>query len=104
MLKKWEFWILTLLALIGAALAGTNMILFQGNRTTQAEVTGRQQYVAQSVQLEGLYREIVKALADLSVKAQDSDLRTLLADQGITVSITPNAPAPLSEVPKKAGK
>jgi hypothetical protein len=109
MLKKSEFWILTALAVIGAALAITNMMLFQGNRAAQNEIAGRQQYVAQSVQLEGLYREIVKALADLSVKGQDSDLRALLAGQGITVSVTPNAPAPNasttpSDVPKKAGK
>ena len=101
MLKKSEFWILTALAVIGAALAITNMMLFQGNRAAQNEIAGRQQYVAQSVQLEGLYREIVKALADLSVKAQDNELRTLLAGQGITISVTPNAPALPADAPKK---
>jgi len=105
MLRKWEFWTLTLLALAGVALAGMNMMLYQGNRATQAEIAGRQQYIAQSVQLEGLYREIVKALADLSVKAQDGDLRHLLAGQGITVSTTPIPPFPApAEAPKKAGK
>ena len=104
MLKQSQFWILTTLAIIGAALVLTNMMLFQGNRAAQTEIAGRQQYIAQSVQLDGLYREIVKALADLSVKAQDSDLRALLAGQGITISVTPNAPAPPSDAPKKAGK
>ena len=106
MLRNWEFWIVTLLALVGAVLAGINMMLFQANRTAQTEIAGRQQYIAQSVQLEGLYREMVKALADLSVKNQDADVRTLLADQGITISVTPNAPAPAqpAEVPKKAGR
>ena len=105
MLRKWEFWTLTLLALAGVALAGMNMMLYQGNRATQAEIAGRQQYIAQSAQLEGLYREIVKALADLSVKAQDGDLRNLLAGQGITVSTTPIPPslAP-AEGAKKVGK
>ena len=91
MLKRSEFWILTLIALIGAALAGANMILFQGNRAAQADIGGRQQYIQQSVQLEGLYREMVKALADLAIKGQDADLRTLLAGQGITIQVTPNA-------------
>jgi hypothetical protein len=105
LLKKAEFWILTVVALFGAVLAGTNMMLFQANRAAQTEVAGRQQYIGQSVQLEGLYREIVKALADLSVKAQDNELRTLLATQGITISVTPNAPPPPpAEAPKKAGK
>ena len=106
MLQKSEFWIVTVLALIGAVLAGINMMLFQANRAVQTEVAGRQQYVSQSVQLEGLYREMVKALADLAVKNQDADVRTLLADQGITISVTPNAPAavPPAEGTKKAGK
>ena len=106
MLKKWEFWILTVLGLVGAVLAGTNMMLFQANRAVQSDVAGRQQYVAQSVQLELLYREMVKALADLAVKTQDGDVRTLLAGQGITISVTPNAPPPAvtPEAPKKAGK
>jgi len=109
MLKRSEFWILTVLALVGAALAVTNMMLFQGNRAVQNEVAGRQQFVQQSLQLEGLYREMVKALADLSIKTQDGDLRTLLAGQGITISVAPNAAAaptaqPPAEAPKKAGK
>jgi hypothetical protein len=106
MLKMWEFSILTGLALIGAMLAGANTMLFQANRAAQADISGRQQYIAQSVQLEGLYREMVKALADLSIKSQDGDLRALLADQGISISVTPNTSAspPTSDGPKKAGK
>ena len=107
MLKRSEFWILTLLALVGAALAGTNMMLFQGNRAAQGEIGGRQQYIQQSIQLEGLYREMVKALADLSIKTQDGDLRTLLAGQGITISAgPPSAPAApaATEAPRKIGK
>ena len=104
MLRKWQFWTLTLLALAGVALAGMNMMLYQGNRAVQAEIAGRQQYIAQSVQLEGLYREIVKALADLSVKAQDGDLRNLLAGQGITVSTTSSPPPSPSEATNKVGK
>ncbi len=104
MLKKFEFWILTVLALVGAVLAGTNMMLFQANRVAQVDVAGRQQYVAQSVQLEGLYREMVKALADLAIKTQDGDVRTLLAGQGITISVAPTPPPAAPEAPKKAGK
>ena len=49
---------------------------------------------------------MVKALADLAIKTQDADVRTLLAGQGITISVTPNAPPPAAvpEAPKKAGK
>ena len=105
MLKKWEYWILTLLALAAAILVVVNIALFTGNRNAQAEINTRAQYIQQSAQLELLYREIVKALADLSVRNNDGQLRELLAKQGITVSANPPAaaPAPAAE-PRKGGK
>jgi len=106
MLKNKEFWILTALAALGLVLALTNMILFGQNRQAQAEINSRAQFIQQSAQLEPLYREIVKALADLSVRNQDSQLRDLLAKQGITVSANPAPPpaaAPAAE-PKKGGR
>jgi hypothetical protein len=93
MLKSGQFWILTALALIAGALAGTNAVLFVGNQKAQAEVGQRSQYIQQSIQLEGLFREIVKALADLSVRNQDSALRDMLAAHGINLGAGP-APSP----------
>jgi uncharacterized protein YpmS len=100
MLKKWEFWTLTLLALLTAIFVLTNMVLFTTNRAAQTEVAGRQEYVQQTVQLEGLYRDIVKALADLSVRNQDEDLKGLLAAQGISITVNP-APAPAVNAPSR---
>ncbi len=90
MLARWQFWVTTVVALLVALAAGYNMMLFSQNRVAQAELARRAQYVQQSVQLEGLYRELVKALADLSVRNQDKALTDLLAAQGITL----NGPAP----------
>jgi type VI protein secretion system component VasK len=103
MLKSAEFWIVTLTAVLAAALAITNAVLFAGNRTRQVEVAERAQYIQQSVQLEGLYREIVKALADLSVRNQDPALANLLSAQGITVTTNP-APAPTPAEPRKGAR
>jgi len=106
MLKKNEFWILTALAVIGVLLAIANMILFSQNRTAQAEVTGRAQYIQQAGQLEPLYRELVKALSELSVRNNDAELREMLAKQGITLTPAPAAPASAPPAPeqKKGGK
>lgn len=93
MLKTWEFWTLTAVAVVAGVLAGTNAVLFTRNQSVQAEVAQRAQYVQQSVQLDRLYREIVHALADLSVRNQDAALRDLLAAQGITLPTGPAAPA-----------
>ena len=89
------------------------MAIFGQNRQAQAEVNARGQYIQQSAQLEPLYREMVKALADFSVRNNDLQLRELLAKQGITVSANPptaNAPSPnasaagASNESKKGGK
>jgi len=107
MLKKNEFWTLTGLAAIGLALAVANMVMFSQNRTAQAAVSGRAQYIQQTAQLEPLYREMVKALSELSVRNNDAELRDMLAKQGITISQSPAPVAPAATAapePKKGGK
>ena len=104
MLKKKEFWILTALAALGLVLALSNMIMFGQNRQAQAEISSRAQFIQQSAQLEPLYREIVKALADLSVRNQDSQLRELLGKQGITVSANPAPATAPNQEPKRGGR
>ena len=104
MLKKNEFWILTALALVGLLLSIANMILFSQNRAAQAEVTGRAQYIQQAAQLEPLYRELVKALGDLAIRNNDTELRDMLAKQGIKLPTpAPAAPAAPAPEPKKGG-
>ena len=92
MFVRWQFWVTTVVAILVALLAGYSMMLFSQNRVSQAELSQRAQYVQQSVQLEALYRDLVKALADLSVRNQDKSLTDLLSAQGITVNATPAAP------------
>ena len=105
MLKKNEFLILTVLAAIALLLAIANMVLFSQNRVAQAEVTQRAQYIQQAAQLEPLYREMVKALGELTVRNNDTQLRDMLAKQGITVNMpAPPPPAPPAPEPKKGGK
>lgn len=94
MLKRWEFGVLTLLGALALLLVISNGVLFGLNRADQQEINARQQFLQQSVQLEGLYRDIVKALAELAVKNNDAQIIQMLAAQGINVSVNaPNAPA-----------
>ena len=106
MLRKNQFWTLIALAVLSLLLAIANMVLFSQNRASQAEVSGRSQYIQQAAQLEPLYREMVKALGELAVRNSDTQLRDMLAKQGITVSVNPNPPAaaPATPEPKKGGK
>ncbi len=89
MLKQWEYWVLTLAAAAIAVLVGANIVLFSANRAVQSELASRAQFIQQTAQLEPLYREMVKALADLSMRNNDFELRDLLAKQGITVTPSP---------------
>jgi hypothetical protein len=103
-LARWQFWVTTVVALLVALLAGYTMMLFGQNRTAQAELTSRAQFVQQSVQLEGLYRDIVKALADLSVRNQDKAIGDLLTSQGITVNAAAAATPSTAADAKKGTK
>jgi type VI protein secretion system component VasK len=101
MLARWQFWVLTLLALLSVALIGANIWRFAGNRQLQAEVTQRAQYVQQTAPLEVLNREIVAALAQLAVRNKDDQIRALLTSLGLTVTETPAAAPPSPQAAKK---
>jgi len=94
-----QFWLATVLGVLCLALAGANITLVTMNRSQQADIGLRQQYVQQSVQLEGLYREIVRALAELGARNNDDAVRNLLARHGISYTVNP---APASAAPAAA--
>ena len=87
MLRSAQFWALSVAALLVLALVLANVFLSRSNAQLQREVNERQLYIQQTLQLEGLYREIVRALAELAVQNKDERLRALLASQGITVNL-----------------
>jgi hypothetical protein len=97
MLRVWQHRVLIALGVSALLLVITNAVLFTQNRSTQLELNARQQYLQQTVGLESLYRDIVKALAELGVKNNDPQLLQMLAAQGINVSVTPAAPAPAAQ-------
>ena len=91
MLRGAQFWTLSAAALLVLALVVVNVFLSRSNGRLQQEVNERQLYVQQTLQLEGLYRDMVRALAELAVQNKDERLRALLAAQGITINT--NEPA-----------
>jgi len=86
-LRSAQFWALSVAALLVLALVLANVFLSRSNAQLQREVNERQLYIQQTLQLEGLYREMVRALAELAVQNKDERLRALLASQGITVNL-----------------
>ncbi len=103
MLLKWQFNLLTALGTAALLLVVSTAILFTQNRASQALLGQRQQFIAQTVPLEGLYREIVKSLAEMAVKSNDRQVLDMLAAQGLNVTM--NSPAAgLAEAPVRKGE
>lgn len=93
MLARWQFVVLNTLGIAAIALVVANTWLFLGNRTAQGELAQRQQFVQQTVALQSLYGDLVKALAESGARSNDRQLLDLLAAQGLNVTITPPAEA-----------
>ena len=94
MLRGAQFWTLSGIALLVLALVLVNVFVSRSNAQLQQQVNERQLYIQQTLQLEGLYRDMVRALAELSVQNKDERLRALLAAQGISINLNePAAPA-----------
>ncbi len=96
-MKTWQFSTVTALGVAALALVTTEGALSAGNRTLQGQINQRQQYLQQSVQLESLYREMVRALAERAASSGDEALRDLLARNGIRYSV--NAPTAAAAPP-----
>ena len=99
-MNKTQHAVLTLLGLLALAAAGTSIGLTQHNAGLRRAMAEQQQYVQQSVQLEGLYREMVRALAELSARSNDESLRGLLQRHGISYNVNPSSAAPSQPVRK----
>jgi len=82
---------LTPLAVLILILALVNVLLTLGNQFLRQQLNERQQVLNQSIQIEGLYREIVTTLATVAMKTNDQQLMSLLASQGINLGGDPKA-------------
>ena len=93
MILKWQFKLLTLLGASALVLVLSNALLFTQNRNAQGSLSQRQQFIQQTVPLEGLYRDIAKALAEMAVKGNDRQVLDMLATQGLSVTVNGTAGA-----------
>jgi hypothetical protein len=81
--------ILTALGIFLLVLVLVDILLSLGNQSLRAEVNQRQQFLTQSMQLEGLHREIITVLATVALKTNNDPLKSLLASQGINLGQPP---------------
>jgi hypothetical protein len=81
------FWMLTFLAALGLFLVFANVLISQKNQDIRAEISERQKYINQSVQLNKLNNQIIQRLAYLAATKNDVQLKQLLADHGINYTL-----------------
>jgi hypothetical protein len=86
-LKRISF--LTPLAVLVLIFVLVNVVLTIGNQSLRVQLAERQQFITQSMQMEGLYREIIQTVASVAVKTKDEQLMSLLASVGIDVGGDP---------------
>ncbi len=95
------FWAATGLASLAVLLVIVDGWLVTSNASIRAEVTVRQQFINQSVQLSRLNQELVNELGGFALK-NNTAIKQLLAESGITV--VGQAPTPGQTAPAAAGQ
>jgi hypothetical protein len=89
----------TVLGALAIVLVIVNGFLFLQNQSGQAEVSERQQFINQSAQLGQLNESLIRSIATAAANNNDEKLRDILAQNGVTYTVNPAAPAP-SAVPQ----
>lgn len=84
---------LNLLGFLSLILVFVNMFLLVGNQSLQRTVAERQQLIMRGIQMQAPAREVITALANLAVRTDDEQLKQLLANHGITVTVNPTPAA-----------
>ena len=88
---------LNVIGFLTLILVFVNMFLLVGNQSLQRIVAERQQVIMRSIQMQGPAREVITAMANLAVRSEDEQLKQLLANHGITVSLNS---APVAGAPR----
>jgi len=98
----WVYRIVLALSGITFVLVVVYLFLVQQNRSVQAEVNQRQQFINQSIQLNRINDALIRALAAVAVNDKDDKLRDLLAQNGITIDAKTGAPVAAPATGQKA--
>ncbi len=98
---KAAYWASIGLSALALLLLVTNIALVNSNGVLQGEINQRQTAINNAVNLSQLNNSLVQALADLSVKNDDKDIRDLLAAQGITIKPKSDAKTDATKETKK---
>ena len=84
-----QYWLLIAGSSLTLLLVLLNILMSLGNRDIQEQVVTRQQGINQGVQLSRLNTQVIRALATLSARTNDAQLKELLQTHGVTFTVNP---------------
>ncbi len=85
MTDKILYWMSVLFSGLALLLLVVNTTLVKSNRDLQVEMSNRQASINAASNLTPLNQNLAQALAEVSLKNDDTDIRDLLTSQGITI-------------------
>ncbi len=88
---SWHGLALTVLAGLALVLVFVNIALYGGSRDLQDAINAKQQTINQGMVASRLNQQLIGALANLAGQTGDAEIHNLLAEQGITYTVTPPA-------------
>lgn len=101
--EKTTYWASIILGGAALLVLVINMSIINSNRNLQEDINQRQATINSGATLDQINKGIVNALADIATKDSDSEARSLLAAQGITINAPGKADEP-KETKKKSEK
>ena len=99
----WVYRVVLALSGITFILVVVYLFVVQQNRSVQAEVNQRQQFINQSIQFNRVNDALIRALAAVAVSDKDDKLRDLLAQNGITINAKTGSPVE-APAPREKGQ
>ena len=93
----WGYRVVLALSGITLILVLVYLSLSQQNRSIQAEVDRRQQFINQSMQFGRVNEALIRVMASVAVNDKDDKLRDLLAQNGIKINPKTGTPAAANE-------
>jgi hypothetical protein len=97
----WIYRVILALSGITLILVVVYLVVSEQNRSLQAKINERQQFIDQSIQFGRVNEVLVRALATAAVNYKDDKLRDLLKQNGITIDPKTGAPAPAAATETK---
>jgi len=101
--QAWGYRIVRPLPGITLVLVVVYLVVTEQNRSVQAEVNQRQQFINQSVGFSRVNDALARAVAAVAVNANDAKLRDLLTSNGIAINPKTGAPMPAAATGGNAG-